>query len=670
VTKDQVGESTDTSLAHTSFEHHYSNRKALLTAAVLVTASLCAIPVKHVFFHFVPAFMAAFVSVTGVFDLLTAILLFQLYVAEGRRILFCAAAAYMVDSLLVWPYGLTFPGVYPQAIAFSNEQSAGWLWLTWHMLFPLILSVGACCPPFQRDKSKRKNEVRAVQIGVFLVCCICTAIVTAGRAFLPLAVSHGTYLPTYTLFATFISCLNFASVAILMRSSELQVEVRAWFAVAALASALDVGLNAWSPARFTMPWYLGKFEMLMTSGVVLLALMRSWGTLYATSVSLSRSLDITRSQRSSLQKRLEHEHMIAAELQQASLPHNLPGFDDITLSAVYRPAVHDLEIGGDWYDAFVLPDGRLVLTIGDVAGKGLAASLVMGKVRQMLRIAAYTNPDPATMLNVTDCALLAEYPNTIVTAFVAILDRSNATMTWASAGHPPPFYRNRQGSLQSLDSLSLPLGIRNGDPPSEDLILSDGSMLVFYTDGLIESDLNILEGFERLQAVFSDKSIYDAANPARLLHERIIGDSARDDIAIVTLKFDAREQKVVRRSWNAHSGDQALVADIRASICRELRGLSGCPELAFSVEISYSELVGNILRYAPGPFHVELENTDDQVVLTVIDEGPGFTHEPRRDIDLLAERGRGLLIISNISSSLEIRAGEEGGSIAKVAFSL
>jgi len=461
--------------------------------------------------------------------------------------------------------------------------------------------------------------------------------------------------------AAVIACINLFSALVLMRVSSAPYAIRSWLSVAVLASGLDVGLNAISAHRFTLPWYIGKIEMLVTAGVLLIALMRMWASLYANSVALTQALLVTRSERIRLQKRFDREHTIAAELQQASLPYSLPTFDDISLSAVYRPAVHDLEIGGDWYDAFVLQDGRLILTVGDVAGKGLSASLVMGKVRQMLRIAAFTNPNPAAMLDITDQALRIEHPETMVTAFIAILDRTSHTLEWASAGHPPAFLRHKDGSITTLDSLSLPLGLRENDPPSATTTVSEGTMLVAYTDGLIELHFDIIDGCERVKKALLDPLIYDAENPAQALHNRLVGMNARDDIAIVTLKILPSFCK----SWLGHSDNQFQVNTIRKNICEDLRSHGIRENFVFDVELVFSELSSNISRYAPGAFEAKLEIQNRTVLLTMTDQGNGFTYEPAQVIDPLSESGRGLFIISTVCSSLEIQKGEQNGSIAK-----
>ncbi|GAC1306931.1 MAG: hypothetical protein NVSMB19_19420 [Vulcanimicrobiaceae bacterium] len=137
----------------------------------------------------------------------------------------------------------------------------------------------------------------------------------------------------------------------------------------------------------------------------------------------------------------ERERRIAVTLQEASLPRVLPTVDHLYLSAEYRPGNSEATIGGDWYDAFVLDDGRVAITIGDVLGSGLNAAVTMGKVRQAMRSAATLSPLPNAMLDVADHTVRAESADTYATALACIYDTSKHQFTFASAGHPGPAMR-------------------------------------------------------------------------------------------------------------------------------------------------------------------------------------------------------------------------------------
>jgi hypothetical protein len=230
-------------------------------------------------------------------------------------------------------------------------------------------------------------------------------------------------------------------------------------------------------------------------------------------------------QAQSLLEQLRREHSIATSFQNASLsrlPEDAPGLD---IDAIYRPAESDLEIGGDWYDAFSLLDGRMLVSIGDVAGKGLEAAVVMSKIRQAIRVAGQVQIDPAAILNAADRALRTEYPDTIVTAFVGIFDRVERLFVFASAGHPGPLVRYPDGRLEVLDESSLPLGLRLREESAllHSRELEVGSLFVLYTDGLTEATRDIAAGELRLREAVLAESVLDAPSPARRIHYRVVG---------------------------------------------------------------------------------------------------------------------------------------------------
>ncbi len=146
----------------------------------------------------------------------------------------------------------------------------------------------------------------------------------------------------------------------------------------------------------------------------------------------------------------ERERETAAEFQRAALPISLPEVPGIHFDGMYVPASDRELLGGDWYDALRLHDGRIVISIGDVAGSGLSAAVIMSSMRQVVRGVAQVYADPIAMLDAADRTLKTEYPDTFVTAFVGVLDPIAWTLTHASAGHPAPLLRNVEGSVTPL----------------------------------------------------------------------------------------------------------------------------------------------------------------------------------------------------------------------------
>jgi PAS domain S-box-containing protein len=230
----------------------------------------------------------------------------------------------------------------------------------------------------------------------------------------------------------------------------------------------------------------------------------------------------------------ERERRVAQSFQAAALPSSLPSVRGVAFHAIYEAGNAEALVGGDWYDAFVLPNGQIVVSIGDVAGSGLSAAVTMASMRQAIRGAAYVSTEPGVLLDAAD-HVLEGADSRFVTAFVGVFDPATSTMTYQSAGHPPPLLRLRDGELVALALGGPPLGMRSGEVHQTwTQSIPPGSLLVLYTDGLIEWTHDILEGEQRLRAALA--GVDAAENPAQLLHDLVLTDGSRDDVAILTMK--------------------------------------------------------------------------------------------------------------------------------------
>jgi len=230
------------------------------------------------------------------------------------------------------------------------------------------------------------------------------------------------------------------------------------------------------------------------------------------------------------------ERHVANALQEASLPTTLPQFDHLRFDASYRAGQSEATIGGDWYDAFVLRDGRIALTVGDVLGSGLKAAVVMTKLRQAMQSAALIVADPNAMLDAAEQTLRLHAPDGIATAIAAILDPVSMVLLLASAGHPGPAVRHRDGSIEEVAMPGILLGLREEPEPLSELRLVPGETVVFYTDGLVEATRDFAEGIARLHAALAKPEIYAARYPARRLMNAVLPPSgATDDTAVLVI---------------------------------------------------------------------------------------------------------------------------------------
>ncbi len=365
----------------------------------------------------------------------------------------------------------------------------------------------------------------------------------------------------------------------------------------------------------------------------------------------------------------ERERRVAWTFQAAALTMDLPRVAGISFDALYEPSRSEALIGGDWYDAFRVADGRIVLTIGDVAGSGLDAAATMAGIRQSLRGAAAINPDPSVMLDAADRVLRWQAPERFVTAWVGVLDPVWATLMTAGAGHPPPLERRADGSVRQLPAGGLPLGLRErGGDVTRQLVLAPGSALLLYTDGLIEAGRDVIAGEAAVALALRGADVETA--PARAIHQAVLGDIvASDDVALLVVAFRdslfALGGERGAQRWTFDVNDRAAATQARTAMVEVLER-RGVAELERTIaELIFAELIGNVKRYAPGPVDVALDLSGEFGVLHVVDSGEGFQHNARLPADALSENGRGLFIVATIAEEFAVTRVPGGGAHAR-----
>jgi GAF domain-containing protein/anti-sigma regulatory factor (Ser/Thr protein kinase) len=360
----------------------------------------------------------------------------------------------------------------------------------------------------------------------------------------------------------------------------------------------------------------------------------------------------------------ERERRVARTFQRAALPAGLPNAAGYSFFAVYETGRSEALVGGDWYDAFCLSDGCIVLSIGDVAGSGLEAAVIMSNVRQTIRGVAQVQADPALMLASADSALREERPDRFVTAFVAVIDPISRSIDYASAGHPPPLLRMPDGTIVELDGArGLPLGLHDGYGGVATAHLPPASLLVLFTDGLVEATHDFAAGERRLRDAVASLDTSQVPDPARALRDRILDEAPRDDAAILVVQALERDAP---STWTINPREPRATNDARLQISRSLAVGGYAVELLPTAELIVAELVGNLARHAPGPAEISLEWNAGQPVLHVRDRGPGFDFVPKLPPDVYAESGRGLYLISALAREFAVARRPDGGSDVRV----
>ncbi|MFB6644165.1 SpoIIE family protein phosphatase [Streptomyces chartreusis] len=181
------------------------------------------------------------------------------------------------------------------------------------------------------------------------------------------------------------------------------------------------------------------------------------------------------------------ERDAALTLQRSLMNPSLPAVGGLELTARYLPA-GDHEVGGDWFDAIALPDGRTALVIGDVMGHGIHAAAVMGQLRTSVRTLARRDTPPDQVLRSLDATVADLGDNEMATCLYAVHDPADGSCVIARAGHPPPVVADALGAVAFLDGpAGPPLGVGGQDGEMQEVVLAPHSLLVIYTDGLIEA---------------------------------------------------------------------------------------------------------------------------------------------------------------------------------------
>ena len=233
---------------------------------------------------------------------------------------------------------------------------------------------------------------------------------------------------------------------------------------------------------------------------------------------------------------------VSTRFQLAALPKTLPRMPGFKLDSLYEPASSEMLVGGDWFDAFELPDERLGVSIGDISGHGVEAASFMGSLRDALRIAMFMEPDLLKVLAAADVLIKQETQKGIfATASIAVVDSGRRTLTVAAAGHPGPICWNEreQTVTDPFTERGLPLGFRDLAPPqqaAQTIALERGAFVVFFTDGLLEAEHDYLRGQERLLETVARKSVREADHPAGEIRASVTPERHPDDLAVLTLR--------------------------------------------------------------------------------------------------------------------------------------
>ena len=233
---------------------------------------------------------------------------------------------------------------------------------------------------------------------------------------------------------------------------------------------------------------------------------------------------------------LERQRLrLAEEMQRALLPEAKPVLPGLRVAVRYHPAENTAQVGGDWYEATTLPDGRVLIAIGDASGHGLPAAARMAQLRSALLGVAFTGADPAQILHCLNRLVLhAQEQTATATAVVAHFDPVTRRLTWSRAGHPAPILL-RDGRARRLrnDFGTLLGATEEADYRVTTTLLRPGDLVLLYTDGLVERRAGDLAN--PVYALRRRRTGRDAADPDRVLAEIDIG-NPEDDTCVLAIQ--------------------------------------------------------------------------------------------------------------------------------------
>lgn len=397
----------------------------------------------------------------------------------------------------------------------------------------------------------------------------------------------------------------------------------------------------------TFRWFLVRAEPLRDAGD---AIVRWYGT----------NTDVDD------QKRAHRESDRIAETLQASfLPGLLPVRADLRFDALYIAAEREAFVGGDWYDAFELPDGHIVVSIGDVAGHGVAAAATAVRIRQGIIGAALEAADPRAILSRVNRVLQFQ-GDTMATALVAIIDPGLSTMRYASAGHPPPIVATPTSPGDFLPCGDPPLGLdAKLDAQTRSVALGQDAVVFFYTDGFTEFKQDIASA-ERALRDAATRLVGDTAvsHPAAAVQHAVMGSAkAADDAVLLVLQLSPApvmplvDGVDMRKTWAFHSSDAYSARMVRRELMNFVRRYVPAEDDLFHAELIIGEVLANTVKHAPGVVTLALDWTEMHPVLTVVDDGPGsLKFAPTLPDDTLTEDGRGLFLIGALAKDVQVES--------------
>jgi anti-sigma regulatory factor (Ser/Thr protein kinase) len=439
------------------------------------------------------------------------------------------------------------------------------------------------------------------------------------------------------------------------------------------ARAIATGDPVWALSNDEMSAFTGLREA-RTAGWMTLPLVTRGGARGALHLSLRSPREVTEEERAWLgsmvaqcglalerASQFEAEQTIAETLQRSVLPSSLPRVEGVELAARYLPGSAQLDVGGDWFDALQLPEGKLGLVVGDVVGKGVQAAASMAQLRNAIRAFSVDRLKPSSVLVRLNRLADEVLDTSFATVAYLALEPQTGICRLSSAGHPPPAVAYADGRVELIEGargLPLGTGIRT-TYRLETFELPAGSVIVLYTDGLIERrGRSIDEGLDSLRTALASAP----KDPDRLLEhilEHVVGEEERaDDIALLAARILPVAPRPLDLRLRADLGSMTLVRDAMRTW---LSGLELERSDAEDVVLATWEACANAIEHAVEPIErivvVNAEVEDSLIRITVGDTGRWAPPSERDD------RGLGLHLMDSLVTSAVVKKSPTGTTV-------
>ncbi|MQS13160.1 SpoIIE family protein phosphatase [Streptomyces kaniharaensis] len=338
------------------------------------------------------------------------------------------------------------------------------------------------------------------------------------------------------------------------------------------------------------------------------------------------------------------ESRVATTLQRSMIPTRPPQIPGVQIAHRYLPGDPKAEVGGDWFDAIQLPGSRVALVVGDVMGHGLHSAAAMGRFRTAMQTLAALDLPPGQLLRHLDNLAHKLGDDHLATCLYAVYDPINRTCELASAGHVPPVLVHPDGSGELLEiPAGAPIGVGGVPFVAKTIDVSDGSMLVLCTDGLVEvRGGDIGAGLAALCGNLIDPQ-QSPEQACDVVLKRLHSDDRKDDVALLVARFDGVAPSEVA-TWNL-TVDNREVRRVRTLVREQLAGWH-LEALSDTTELLVSELVTNAVRVARDRVQLQLIRVDKLLVEVSDDNHNLPSLEPAEQ---LGETGRGLTLVTKLA---------------------